>query len=90
MAPREASWRPSGVVWMLDRPSPASRSFILAAALIAPAAAFVACGDSDHAAPSAAVKAATPAADSAPVTPTTPVTLASRLQGVVSAPRRPA
>jgi D-alanyl-D-alanine carboxypeptidase len=58
------------------------RSVILAAALIAPAAAFAACGDSDHAAPSAAVKAATPAADATPVRA---ATLASRMQGEVSA-----
>jgi len=57
------------------------RSIILAAALIAPAAAFAACGDSDHAATPAAVKAATPAADPAPVTPT----LTWRLRGVVDA-----
>ena len=36
------------------------RSVVLAAALIAPAAAFAACGDSDHAAPPPAAKAATP------------------------------
>jgi D-alanyl-D-alanine carboxypeptidase len=57
------------------RPHP--RSIILAAALIAPAAAFAACGDSDH--------AATPAAKSATVTPTADVTLASRMQVEVSA-----
>jgi len=60
---------------MLPRP----RSVLLAAALIAPAAAVAACGDSDHAAP---VKAAP---DSARVAPAAAVTLASRLQGVVSA-----
>jgi D-alanyl-D-alanine carboxypeptidase len=62
------------------RPYP--RSFVLAAALIAPAAAFAACGDSsDEAARPAAVKAATPAAGSAHVTPT----VASQLPAVVAA-----
>jgi D-alanyl-D-alanine carboxypeptidase len=60
------------------RPHP--RSVLLAAALIAPAA-FAACGDSDHDATPAAAKAATPAAESAPFTPTLP----SRLHGVVDA-----
>jgi D-alanyl-D-alanine carboxypeptidase len=55
-------------------------SVILAAALIAVSVA--ACGDSDRAAPSAAVKAATPAADATPVPA---ATLASRMQGEVSA-----
>ena len=57
------------------------RSVLLAAALIAPAAAFAACGGSHHAATPAAVEAATPEADSAPVTPT----VSSRLRGVVDA-----
>jgi D-alanyl-D-alanine carboxypeptidase len=61
---------------------PLPRSVLLAAALIAPAAAFTAaCGESDHAASPAAAKVATPAADSAQVTPT----LSSRLQEVVHA-----
>jgi D-alanyl-D-alanine carboxypeptidase len=55
-------------------------SVILAAALIAVSVAV--CGDSDRAAPSAAVKAATPAADATPVPA---ATLASRMQGEVSA-----
>jgi D-alanyl-D-alanine carboxypeptidase len=55
------------------------RSVVLAAALIAPTAAFAACGDSHPAAPPPTAKA-TPAshAEAAP-------TLASRLQGVVAA-----
>jgi D-alanyl-D-alanine carboxypeptidase len=57
------------------------RSLILAVALLTPAAAFAACGGSDHAATPAAVKAATSAPDSAPVTPTS----SSRLRGVVDA-----
>jgi D-alanyl-D-alanine carboxypeptidase len=61
------------------------RTILLAAALIAPAAAFAACGDSDHVATPAAVKAATPAAKSATVTSTTEATLVSRMQGEVAA-----
>jgi D-alanyl-D-alanine carboxypeptidase len=55
------------------------RSVVLAAALIAPAAAFAACGDSDPAAPPPTAKA-TPASHAAAAP-----TLASRLQGVVAA-----
>lgn len=54
------------------------RSLVLAAALLAPAAALAACGDSDH----AAGEPAAPAAKSATVAP---ATLASQMEGVVSA-----
>jgi D-alanyl-D-alanine carboxypeptidase len=62
------------------------RQVLLAAALIAPAAAFAGCGDSDHAAPSRAANVATiNAAVSPAATPSAPPTLASQLQGVVDA-----
>jgi CubicO group peptidase (beta-lactamase class C family) len=68
-----AGWPPGGIwprrgaMWMWVDHAPTPRSVLVAAALIAPAAAFAACGDSP------------------PVTPTAQGTLASRLQGVVSA-----
>jgi D-alanyl-D-alanine carboxypeptidase len=65
------------------RPHP--RSVLLAAALIAPTAAFAACGGSDPAAPPAAAKAATPTAEPAAGTPATRVTLASRMRAEVAA-----
>src|SRR4051794_12478194 len=60
------------------------RSVLLAAALIAPAAAFTAaCGDSDHSAAAPQAKAA--ATTNAAVAPSAVPTLASQLQGVVAA-----
>jgi D-alanyl-D-alanine carboxypeptidase len=64
---------------------PLPRSVLLAAALLAPAVALAACGQSDQPAPGAADRQASPAAGSALATPTAPVTLASRLQDVVAA-----
>jgi D-alanyl-D-alanine carboxypeptidase len=67
------------------RPHP--RSIILAAALIAPAAAFTAaCGDAQHAAQPSEAKSTTPtAAVSAPAGSATRPTLASHLRSVVDA-----